>query len=178
MDARSYHAEDTLKDGTPIVIRAIRPDDRDRFRKAVTRLERETRYMRFFSYKDEISEDELRKATEVDFENEVALLVTRIENEEEVVIGGCRYAAYDAADGRRVAEVAFTVAEPYQGSGLGSRLVQRLAAIARAKDIAGFSAEVLPQNAAMLKVFEKSGLPMTKQNEEGVVHVELDLSQA
>jgi RimJ/RimL family protein N-acetyltransferase len=175
MDARSYRIEDILKDGTPIVIRAIRPDDRDRLRTAFGKLGRETRYMRFFSFKDECSDSELSRATEVDFENEVALLITRIDNGQEVAIAGSRYIAYDGSDGSRVAEVAFTVADGYQGQGLASRLLGHLTTIAQAKGIGRLEAEVLPHNRAMLRVFEKSGLPITRRQGEGVVHVAMDL---
>jgi RimJ/RimL family protein N-acetyltransferase len=177
MDASSYHVEDTLKDGTPTVIRAVRADDRNRIRTAFGKLEPETIYTRFFTYKNALTEKELTSMTEVDFERTVALVATVRENGEEVVIAGGRYVAYDAAEGSRSAEVSFTVEEAYQGQGLASRLLAHLAVIARAKGIARFEAEVLPQNTAMLKVFEKSGLLMTKRRGEGVVHVEMALSR-
>jgi RimJ/RimL family protein N-acetyltransferase len=177
-DPRSYRVEDTLKNGTPIVIRATRADDRERVRAAFGKLERETVYTRFFTYKDALTEKELKDATDVDFERVVALVVTARENGEEVAIGGARYVAYDAPDGARAAEVSFTIEEDYHGQGLASRLLAHLAAIARAKGVARFTAEVLPQNRAMLKVFERSGLEMTKQRGDGVVHVELALGAA
>ncbi len=178
IDPRSYRVEDTLRNGTPIVIRAVRTDDRERVRTAFGKLERETIYTRFFTYKDALTEKEIKDATEVDFDRTVALVVTTVENGEEVAIGGGRYVAYDAADGSRAAEVSFTIEEDYQGQGLASRLLAHLAAIARTKGVQRFEAEVLPQNTAMLKVFEKSGLPMTKRRGDGVVHVEMMLGPA
>lgn len=177
-DPRSYRIEDTLRNGTPIVIRAIRPDDRERVRAAFGKLERETVYTRFFTYKDALTEKELKDATDADFDRTAALVVTVLENGEEVAIGGGRYVAYDAADGSRAAEVSFTIEEDYHGQGLASRLLAHLAAIARSKGVRRFEAEVLPQNAAMLKVFERSGLPMTKRRGDGVVHVEMLLGTA
>jgi len=74
------------------------------------------------------------------------------------------------------AEVAFTVVDRYQGQGIGASLMRHLAAIARAAGVKELIAEVLPENAAMLKVFEKSGCPVTTRRDRGVVHVTLELS--
>jgi len=79
----------------------------------------------------------------------------------------------------RTAEIGFTVAEAWQGGGIASRLLQHLASIARAQGVGEFEAYVLQENAPMLAVFRRSGLPMTTRYAEGVLHVTLVLdSQA
>ena len=177
-DARKHYLEDTLRDGRSIVIRAVNADDRDRIRTAFSELERQTIYTRYFSHKEMLSESELDEVTEPDFDSMVVLVATLLENGEETVIAGARYMVYEGTDGLRVAEVAFTVEEDYQGHGLASRLLAELAYIARAKDIVRFEAEVMPGNTAMLKVFEKSGMPMTLSRGDGYVHVELALDSS
>jgi len=74
--------------------------------------------------------------------------------------------------------VAFTIEEDFQGQGLAGKLMAMLAAIARQHGIGRLEAEVLSGNAPMLKVFERSGLPLTKTREGGVTHVVMDLRQA
>jgi ribosomal protein S18 acetylase RimI-like enzyme len=69
------------------------------------------------------------------------------------------------------AEVAFAVVDQYRGLGVGTALMQHLIAIAREARIKELTAEVLPDNAPMLKVFEKSGLPLTTKRKPNVVHV-------
>ena len=71
------------------------------------------------------------------------------------------------------AEVAFTVIDEYQKKGLGTALMRRLAAIGREAGLTELVAEVLSDNAPMLKVFERSGLAMTTRREGTVVHVSL-----
>jgi ribosomal protein S18 acetylase RimI-like enzyme len=71
--------------------------------------------------------------------------------------------------------VAFVVIDQYQGQGVGSALMQHLAAIARGAGLQELVAEVLPDNTSMLKVFEKSGLRISTKRESGVVHVVLRL---
>jgi GNAT superfamily N-acetyltransferase len=122
-----------------------------------------------------VTDQELKAATEVDFENQVALVVTIGEKETETIIGAGRYVCFDAASGRRRAEVAFTVEEDYQGLGIASLTLRRLAGIAKDKGIVDFHAEVLRENGGMLAVFKRSGFPMKQEYAEGVVHVTLSL---
>lgn len=176
IDVKNYKKSEELKDGTAITIRAIHPEDKQIVVDAFYALERGSRYMRFFGFKDHITDEELKKVTEVDFEKEVALVVTTIVAGKEIIIGLGRYflltAASDTAPG---AEVAFTVEEDYQGQGLAGRLFGHLADIARAKGVSAFEAEVLPQNKAMLTVFARRGLPMDKKYIDGLIHLTLSL---
>jgi len=176
-DVRELYLEDTLRDGRTIVIRATKADDRDRIRTAFSKLERQAIYTRWFSHKKELSEFELEEITEPDFETMVPLVATLMEDGEEMVIAGSRYMAYEGAHGIRAAEIAFTVEEEFQGYGLASRLLAELVNIARTKAIVRFEADVLPKNKTMLKVFEKSGMPMTLSREDGHIHVMLDLDR-
>ena len=176
IDIKNYSKQDTLKDGTTITIRAVHPQDKQMMRDAFFELDRQSRYTRFLGFKDQITDDELKKATEVDFEKVVALVITTIVTGKEIIIGGGRYFLLTAAnDTMPAAEVAFTIEEDYQGQGLASRLFVHLAEIARSKGIAEFEAEVLPQNKAMLAVFKRQGLPMTTKHIDGLIHVSLAL---
>jgi RimJ/RimL family protein N-acetyltransferase len=176
IDLRNYAVSDTLRDGTVILIRAVRPDDRERLLAAFHKLDPESVYTRFFEYKDEPTEGDLKRVTEADFDKRVALVVTKGTGSDEIVIGGGSYASYRRPDGGQSAEVAFTIEEDYHGFGLAGRLLRQLAGIARERGVDRFEAEVLPQNRAMLAVFARSGLPMQERKDEGVVRVTLDLS--
>ena len=175
IDARSYSVVETLKNRTAVRIRSVRADDKERIYEAFRKLENESIYKRFFQYKKALTDEELKAATEVDFENEIALMVTIGEKETETIIGAGRYVAFDAAGAQRSAEVAFMVEEDYQGLGIASLTLRHLAGIAKNKGIAQFHAEVLQENRGMLAVFKRSGFPMRQKYEEGVVHVTLSL---
>jgi RimJ/RimL family protein N-acetyltransferase len=176
IDAANYDEIETLKNGMRVRIRSIRPNDKHRLSEAFGNLEPESIYTRFFHHKKTLSDGELRAATEVDFENVVALVVTTGSGENEVIIGGGRFAAFDATNNLRSAEVAFTIEEDYQGQGIASRLLRHLMKIARGKGVSQFEAEVLTENKAMITVFERSGLPMKSEFEGGAVHVALSLA--
>jgi RimJ/RimL family protein N-acetyltransferase len=174
MDARQYAVADTLRDGTPVTIRAARPDDKVRITEAFRALDRDTLYRRFFSFRSEPTTADLARLDRIDFVHQVHLVVTIGGERGETVIAGGQYVEDEAGD-PRTAEVAFMVEEDYQGNGLAARLLRHLAAIAREQGIVRFVADVLPENKAMLAVFAKSGLAMTERREGGVMRVELAL---
>ena len=83
------------------------------------------------------------------------------------IVGGVRFVVTEPGK----AEVAFSVVDDYQGHGLGAVLMHHIIAIAREAGIREFVAEVLSDNAAMLAVFEHSGLITTARREGATVHV-------
>jgi RimJ/RimL family protein N-acetyltransferase len=173
---RDFRVETALRDGTAVTIRVMRPDDRERLVAAFAKLDSSTIYTRFFSYRKEIPERTLERLAEIDFVELAGLVATIGAGGDETVIGGASYVGGIADDGKRFAEVAFTIEEDYQGQGLATRLFAALAAIARRHGIARFTADVLSGNGAMLAVFKRSGLPLRREREDGVIHVELDLA--
>ena len=176
IDLTNYHKTETLKNATTVVIRAIRSDDKERISEAFRNLETESIYTRFFHHKKALTDQELKSATEVDFENVVALVVTIGAGGNETIIGGGRYMVLDDAGEQRSAEVAFTVEEDYQGQRMAGILLRHLAAIAREKGVYRFEAEVLSENKGMLAVFTRSGFPLKEEVQGGIVHVTLALT--
>jgi GNAT superfamily N-acetyltransferase len=162
----------TLKNGAVVTLRLLRADDRERMAKAVRGLDPQTIYTRLFSHRKELTEAGLDRVMRVDDEREVVIVSTTGSGAEEAVIGGGRYIV--TGEGR--AEIAFTVEEDYQGQGVAGRLFAALVEMARQRGIAVFEADVLSENPSMLRVFERTGLPMRKRSEGGIVHLELTLA--
>lgn len=171
MDASAYSATETLRDGRRMEIRALKPADRAGLLDAVAHMSEEARYRRFFAPKRSFTEKEIEFYLNVDFVSHVALVAVVDEAGGPVIAGGGRYIVSEA--GR--AEVAFSVDDAHQGQGIGSALMRHLVVIARAAGLKALIAEVLPDNAPMLKVFERCGLAITTRREAGVVHVTLAL---
>jgi RimJ/RimL family protein N-acetyltransferase len=165
-----------LRSGVSAILRAIRPDDRERLRAAFLALEPESVYLRYFSYKQALTEADLDRLCNPDFESRVVLVVTVQQGGAEVIVGSGGYVRKLAVDSVIAAEVAFAVEEDVQRQGIATRLLTALTHIARAGGIARFDAEVLSRNAGMLRVFHESALPQTKApGVDGVVQVEMDL---
>jgi RimJ/RimL family protein N-acetyltransferase len=171
-DASKYSAGERLRDGKQVEIRALRPDDRAALIAAVRRASPQAIYRRFFGPRRDFTEQEIAYFVNVDFVNHVALVAVVEEGGRATIVGGARYIAVKPGQ----AEVAFVVVDEYQGQGLGTLLMRHLAALARATGLRQLVAEVLPENASMLKVFAKSGCHVSTRREPQVVHVALDLS--
>jgi RimJ/RimL family protein N-acetyltransferase len=166
----------TLRNGTAVTIRVVRPDDRERIIAAFNKLEPNTIYTRYFSYRKEIPASTFERIAEIDFVHLAGLVATIGAGADETIIGSATYAGIPAPDGARAAEVAFVIEEDYQGQGLASKMLAALTGLARRHGIVRFEAEVLSGNAPMLGVFQHCGLPMRRRSEHGVVHVEMDLA--
>src|SRR5215216_665814 len=167
MDAANYSAVERLRDGRRLEVRAFRPGDQADLLSAVSRTSPQSLYRRFFTVKRSFSDREREFFLNVDFVGHVALMAWAEESGQNVIVGGGRYVLVQAGK----AEVAFVVIDQYQGQGIGAALMRHLAAIARGAGLQELTAEVLSENMAMLKVFEKSGLPMTTTCELDVVQV-------
>ena len=176
-DAVVYNRQAVLRDGTSVLVRATRDDDDHRLIVAFGKLERESVYTRFFSFKDRPTSADLERLHVGDGRRGAAIVVT-LAADEDIVIAGGSYTAYSGPDGLPSAEVAFMTEEDFQGRGIAQLLLDALASVARAHGIDRLHAEVLAQNRAMLRVFERSGLPMHKSRKGSVVNVELDLRPA
>jgi RimJ/RimL family protein N-acetyltransferase len=170
--ASDYFSEELLRDGGSIHVRAIRPADKERLREFSQHLSPRSVYFRFFSPKKNLTEGELAWLTDLDFERHVALVATLGQGEEEKIIGVGRYAVPGTEPTPpRSAEVAFVILDEHQGRGIASVLLAHLLVIARQKGIREFQADVLGENVAMLRVFEKSGLHARRNVESGVMHL-------
>jgi RimJ/RimL family protein N-acetyltransferase len=174
IDLRNYLAKEILDNGTEITIRAIRPEDGTSVLEAFKGLDREAIYRRFFSPKKELTDAELRRLTDVDFANVVALVATTQTGKGETLIAGGRYAV-DNPESPRSAELAFLTGEAYRGRGIAGLLLKHLKLLAEAAGLRQFEAEVLAENRPMLSVFKRSGLPMQQSREGNIIHVTLSL---
>jgi RimJ/RimL family protein N-acetyltransferase len=175
-DDRQFSRASKLRDGTPVTIRVMRADDRDRITRAFSKLDTDSIYTRFFGFRKEIPASALDRIEAIDFVKLAGLVATIGAGDQETVIGSASYVGTTAPDGAKTAEVAFTIEEDYQRQGLAGQLMMALTGIARRHGIARFEADVLAGNAPMLSVFQRCGLPMRKRSEGGVVHVVMDLA--
>ncbi len=145
-----------LKDGTPVHMRAIRPDDAARERAFVTSMSDTSRYYRFLHPMTSLSDDMIARFTQLDYDREMALVaLTEGKNKgETAIIGVARY--YPNADGRSV-EFAIAIADLWQSKGLGEQLMQNLIALAREAGYAAIEGVVLHGNLGMLKLAQRLG---------------------
>ena len=135
------------KDGTPVIIRPIRPEDAKIERDFVHSLSAHAKYLRFMGSLKDLTPAMLARFTQVDYDREMALIaVVHVEGGERQ-IGVARYIINP--DGASC-EYAIVVSEAWQGRGLGRHLMLRLIAIARARGLKTMVGQVLAANTQML----------------------------
>jgi adenylate cyclase len=164
--------ETTLDDGTRLLFRPIRPDDKPRLREGIKRLSPESRYRRFFRHIDHLSERQLAYLTEVDFENHFAWLVTLPDEAGEPAVAVGRWVRLK--DEPDVAEGAVTVADWLHGRGVGKTLLWLLAHSAIEHGVRAFRAWTLGENEPMLGMLKEFGAEMGRW-EAGVMEVTVPL---
>ena len=149
----------TMKDGTEVSLRPIRPDDEPLMAQFHQTLSGRSVYMRYFyslSLKSRVAHERLVRICHVDDEREVALVVdyTNKRTGQQQILGVGRLIRIDAQD---EAEVAILVSDQYQKQGLGTELLRRLIQIARDQKLHRVSGELLRDNLAMQVIVRKLG---------------------
>jgi GNAT superfamily N-acetyltransferase len=164
-----------LPDGAPVVIRPIRPEDKGMLSDGLRRLSPQSAQRRFLTPKRSFSRTELRYLTEVDGREHVALVAEYPCHPTRRLIAVARFVKL--ADRPDAAEVAVTVADEWQGRGLGSLLGKHLSHLARNRGIRRFTATMASENAPAHRLMAK----LTEHLEQhhvgsGVDELELDLA--
>jgi acyl-CoA synthetase (NDP forming)/RimJ/RimL family protein N-acetyltransferase len=163
-------ADIILADGSTASVRQMQPEDGPAVVALHSRFSERTRYLRYFSPYPRISPSQLERFVNVDHHDREAFVVEL--GDELIAVG--RYDRLGA--GATEAEVAFVVEDAHQGRGLGSVLLEHLAAAAREEDISRFVAEVLPMNSTMLRVFADAGYTVEREYDDGVVHLSFPIA--
>ncbi len=165
-------ARHRLSDGTELEIRPIQAGDKEGLAEGFAHLSPESRYRRFLSPIDRLTDSSLAYLTEVDHHDHEALVAIVRGTREPVGVG--RFIRID--DEPAIAEVAVAVPDAWQGRGVGSELLARLAERAREEDVATFRATCLSDNAEALHLLEALGPDRPLGSGAGVIELEVDLN--
>ncbi len=171
-EGMKYREHVLLKDGLGVLLRPATLDDVPLVKDLLHRVSRESLQMRFMATIAEVPHETVVQMCSGDFTERGCLLAIEGEGDAERVIGLGDYIGY--GDGR-TAEVSFLVDDAYQGRGIGTLILERLAGIAAAFGYVEFEAEVLWENRAMINVFRSSGFDLHQVTDSGVIHVEFPI---
>jgi acetyl coenzyme A synthetase (ADP forming)-like protein len=171
-DPPSYPSEQevdvVLRDGSTVHVRPVRRDDEPAIRDFIAHVSEQSIVFRFFGSPS--TEWVVAWSIDVDYSDRFAL----------VAEGGTprRLIAHVAyvREAEERAEVAFLVADAWQGQGISTILLAHLAEVAARHGITTFTAEVLPENHRMIQVFRESGFPVDLRSSPDAIHVEFPTS--
>jgi GNAT superfamily N-acetyltransferase len=159
----------TLRDGSTVLIRPIQPGDKETLERGFARLSEDSRYTRFLAPMNRLSPSMLAYLTEVDHHDHEALVA--IDDRSGEGVGVARYVRTEGA----IAEAAVTVADEWQGLGLGTALTSMLAERALEEGIERLTAIVLAENHEMIDLLESVGQVETREREGATLTVEVPL---
>ena len=170
--ARSpWEEESTVElDGKRLKFRPVRAADLEPLQDLFYRLSDESTYLRFLQHKRSHSYEEMLDLVNLDYTSNMAMVVC---DESAPAADILAIARYDVDPATGLADIAFVVRDEWQGKGVGTRLMQRMVEIGRARGLAGFTATVHSTNAKMLGVFNKSGLKVRTSLDSGVYSVKM-----
>jgi acyl-CoA hydrolase/GNAT superfamily N-acetyltransferase len=147
----------TAKSGLGLLLRPVRISDEPLLKAFFYSLSDQSMYRRFMTPRRDMPHERLQEFVAIDYTREMVILACLDEGARSPVVGLAEY--YIEEDGL-TANVAFAVSDRYQNKGVGTELLAYLTQIARRQGLLGFTAEVLRENEAMLRVFEKMMFPM------------------
>jgi len=162
-----------FKEGLNIRFRAIKPSDEDEMRRLFYRFSDQAVYYRYFSPIKTMPHKKMQEYVNVDYRSFMSIVAVIEESGVEKIIAEARYARHKDSD---YADTAFIVDERYQGKGIASYLFDLLIRVAREEGIAGFTADVLADNKAMLKVYEKAPFPIQAVLSRGIYKLNIPFS--
>jgi acyl-CoA hydrolase/RimJ/RimL family protein N-acetyltransferase len=164
---------DTLRDGTEIFFRPVKPTDEASLSEMLYSLSPTSVRTRYMSQTMRFPHKDLQKQTNIDYERNLAIVGTVPGVSEEQVVA---IAQYFLDPKTQFAEVAFVVQDEWQQKGMGTLLLQYITQIARQRGIKQFYAKVLPINKAMLSVFYNSGFQVNTEFDGDVYNISYDLN--
>lgn len=160
-------------DGTPVRIRALRPDDLQRELEFARALSRQSLYLRLHYSPREVTERDAERLLELDYHDTMAIGALVAGDRDDRIVGVSRYARIEASDR---AECAIVVADEWQGQGLGTELMRSLAGAAKARGIATLEGTSLAENRRILAWARNFGIgARTEAAGGGLVRVMLEL---
>jgi len=169
----------TLRDGSRVNIRLIRPDDTQALIGVFRRLSPESVYQRFFASLPELPENLAWKLSHVNYTNRLALVAERDKAETDgdppQMVGVARY---DRTDESEPAEIGLAVIDEWQGRGLGRVLLRELLQAAAQRGITRFTADVLSDNRRMLHLLASEMQIAAMKSSGGVTTLALRLARA
>jgi len=167
----------SMKDGTILIIRPIRPEDEPLLVKFHETLSAHSVYLRYFHSLDlsrRVEHERLVRICFIDYDREMALVAerTNLQTGEAEIVGVGRLSKLHGAN---EAEFAMLVSDKYQGTGLGTELLKRLLRVARDEGLDRVSAYMLVENSGMRHVSEKLGFSLHYDEKEQLVKAEINL---
>jgi len=164
---------ETLRDGTEIFFRPVKPSDEPSLAEMLYSLSDRSVEKRYMTHTKAFPHRDVQQVTNIDYKNDLAIVgvIPGVSQEEIVAIG-----QYFLDPKTQAAEVAFIVQDEWQKKGMGTFLLEYLTRVAKERGVKRFYAKVLPYNKPMLAIFQNSGYEVSTEFDGEVYSITYDLS--
>jgi acyl-CoA hydrolase/RimJ/RimL family protein N-acetyltransferase len=165
---------DTLRDGTEIFFRPVKPTDEPALSEMLYSLSEQSVRTRYFTHTMRFPHKDVQQITNIDYQQNLSIVGTVPGTSGEDIVA---IAQYFLDRKTQAAEVAFIVQDEWQQKGMGTFLLDYITQIAKKRGVRRFYAKVLPANKAMLAIFHKSGYKVNTEFDGSVYSVTYDLAK-
>jgi len=160
----------TTKTGLEIFLRPVKLTDEPLLKEFFYSLSDKSLYYRFMSQRKDMPHERLQEFVVIDYTKEMVILAVIKQKGKEKILGVGQYTIDPTT---HTAEVALVVRDDYQNRGIGREILSYLTYLAKKQGLLGFTAEVLPENTPMLRLFEKMGFEIEKRVTEEVYELKM-----
>lgn len=163
----------TTRGGVTVLLRPVKITDEPLLKSFFYSLSERSLFTRFMAARKDMPHERLQEYTVIDYTREMVILAVVERDGAEAVVG---LAEYYLDDENLTANVAFAVRDDYQNKGVGTELLAAIVHLARREGLHALTAEVLEENRAMMRVFQKLRLPMEIDTRERVRELRIRLA--
>ena len=167
-----YETHWTLKDGTNVILRPIKPEDEGMMIELFKTFSDTTILFRFFHILKSMSHEQIARYTQIDYDREMAMIAVEERPEKDRILGVGRLTYYPNLES---SEFSVVVGDPWQRKGLGAKLLQVCICVAKEKGVRLLWGDIMAENERMIRLCKKLGFNVTWQYGEGIARAEMGL---
>ncbi|MBI2487627.1 MAG: bifunctional acetate--CoA ligase family protein/GNAT family N-acetyltransferase [Deltaproteobacteria bacterium] len=168
-----YETHWKLKDGTSVLLRPIKPEDEGMMIELFNTFPTNTILFRFFHLLKSMSHEQIVRYTQIDYDREMAIVVVEKKSGKERILGVGRLTYYPNLE---TSEFSIVVGDPWQGKGLGKKLLEMCIRIAKEKGGKVLWGDIMTENEKMIRLCKELGFGIIRNHKEGIARATMKLN--
>ncbi|MCI0454663.1 MAG: bifunctional acetate--CoA ligase family protein/GNAT family N-acetyltransferase [Candidatus Dadabacteria bacterium] len=167
-----YETRWALTDGTPLLLRPIKPEDEGMMIELFKTFSDTTILFRFFQILKSMSHEQIARYTQIDYDRDMAIVAVEESVEKDRILGVGRLTYYPNLES---SEFSVVVGDPWQRKGLGTKLLHMCISIAKEKGVRLLWGDIMAENERMINLCKKLGFNVSWQHGQGIARATMEL---
>ena len=168
-----YETHWKTKDGIPILLRPIKPEDEGMMLDLFNAFSERTILFRFFQVLKSMPHKQIVRYTQIDYDREMAIVAVESERNKARILGVGRLNYYPNLE---TSEFSVVVGDPWQRKGLGTKLLKLCIEIARERNVSQLWGDIMAENEGMIRLCKRLGFKINWHHEEGIARAYMDFN--